>query len=289
MGQKRQPPVSAAKRKQQRRTRAIKIVVCTVVVLLVLNGIVWLLVYLKGRAAGAPASSVSEGALAGEEDPTTRITTTTGTTSPPVSPLPTQEVPVILQNPELPTGCESTAAVMVLNAYGYEVDKTEFAQALPKGALETYEGRRYAPHPDVAFTGDPFTPYGYGVFSGVISETMQLYIDSADGLYQATNLAGADEDTICAYVDRGIPVCVWTTMSLQATVDVGGWYIKDGDTYTDEYFSWPGNEHCVVMVGCDEETVTVHDPLKGKVDYDRGTFFQRYRDVGQYAVVLEPK
>lgn len=288
MGENRQS-LSPSVQRKRRRNRVIKIATFTVIVLLVLNGIVWLLVYLKGRAADAPVSCVSEGALAVEADSTTRITTTTGTTCPPVNPLPSQEIPVILQNPELPTGCESTAAVMVLNAYGYEVDKTQFARELPKGTLETYEGLRYAPHPDVAFTGDPFTPYGYGVFSGVISETMQAFIDSADGLYRARNLAGAEEDTLCAYVNRGIPVCVWTTMGLQNVENTSGWYIKDGDSYTDEYFSWPGNEHCVVMVGCDEETVTVHDPLKGKVNYDRDTFFQRYQDVGQYAVVLEPK
>lgn len=273
------------------RNRAVRIGVLSALAVFLLVGLSGLLIVLSERLDQEPEeSAVSEQAmLPGDKTVPETTKASTTTTHALASALPTREIPVVLQNPELPTGCESTAAAMLLYAYGYDVDKTEFAQALPKGALETYEGRRYAPHPDKAFTGDPFTPYGYGVFSGIVSQIMQSFIDQADGAYRARNLAGADEETLCAYVERGIPVCVWTTMSLRPLVDTGGWYIKDGDTYTDEYFSWPGNEHCVLLVDCDADTVTVHDPLKGKVDYDLDTFFQRYQDVGQYAVVLEPQ
>ena len=53
---------------------------------------------------------------------------------------PLGEIPVILQKPELPAGCEATSASMLLCAYGYNVDKNVFAQALPKSSFETYNG-----------------------------------------------------------------------------------------------------------------------------------------------------
>lgn len=43
-----------------------------------------------------------------------------------------QDFPIIYQMPELPTGCEITAMTMVLNYYGYSVDKVQMAtQYLP--------------------------------------------------------------------------------------------------------------------------------------------------------------
>lgn len=66
-----------------------------------------------------------------------------------------------------------------------------------------------------------------------------------------------------------------------------GWYIKRGGVYTDEYFPWPGNEHCMVLLGYDESTVTVCDPLRGRVSYNREHFFRLFRELGGYALSLE--
>lgn len=64
------------------------------------------------------------------------------------------------------------------------------------------------------------------------------------------------------------------------------WYIKEGDTYTDQLFVWPGNEHCLVLTGYDEDTVTVNDPQSGETQYDRADFFRHYREIGRYALVI---
>lgn len=42
------------------------------------------------------------------------------------------DVPVLSQNPELPTGCEATATTMLLQWAGVQVNKSEVADALPK-------------------------------------------------------------------------------------------------------------------------------------------------------------
>ena len=203
--------------------------------------------------------------------------------------LPLYGVPVFLQKPELPTGCEATAAAMLLTAYGYDVDKETFAQAMPKSSFVIYGGRTYSAHPNDAYIGNPSSSYGYGAFARVTAQTMQDLIDSANGNHCAVDITGSSEKEILNYIDHGSPVCIWSTVDLLPVGESGSWYIKKGSIYTDEYFQWPRNEHCMVLVSYDEETVTVHDPLKGICSYSRDTFFQRYMDVGQYAVVLKPE
>ncbi len=221
--------------------------------------------------------------------PAVTTTTTTPTTRTRAPAPATVEVPMILQNPELPTGCESTAAAMVLQAYGYSVSKTDFATALPKSRLHQYNGRVYAAHPNEAFIGNPFTGGAdFGVFAGVVTDTMQSFIDQAGGKHTAKDITGADEATILSLLDRKVPICIWATMSMVAVREgSSGWYLMDGDTYTDTWFNWPGNEHCLVLVGYDDTTVTVRDPLKGTVKYNRSLFFTRYNDLGKQAVILE--
>lgn len=200
--------------------------------------------------------------------------------------VPLGEIPVILQNPELPAGCEATAASMLLHAYGYSVDKTTFAQALPKSSFETYNNRLYASHPNDAFIGSPDSTYGYGVFANPIAKVMQDFIDSAGGNHRVIDITGASEDTILSYIDRGVPVCIWSTIGMLPVVDSGGWFLKKGGSYTDDYYTWPGNEHCMILISYCSDNVTVHDPLKGIKTYDRHTFFQRYTEVGKYSIVL---
>ncbi|MGN0558669.1 MAG: C39 family peptidase [Acutalibacteraceae bacterium] len=204
-----------------------------------------------------------------------------------VDALPVQSVPMIYQYPQLPTGCEATAAAMLLQAYGYDADKEAVADALPKADFEQYNGEEYAPHPDCAFIGDPYSDEGYGALSGATAEAMQSIIDSRSGSHYAVCLDNADETQILSLIDKGIPICIWATIRMLELVDTGGWYIKDGETYTDEYYQWPGNEHCMVLVSYDEYYVTVHDPLTGVQEYDRELFFYRYEQLGRHAIALK--
>lgn len=201
--------------------------------------------------------------------------------------VPDHDIPVLLQEPELPAGCEATAAVMLLQAYGYETGKIEFAQSLPQSSLEVKNGRTYAPHPNQAYIGNPFSSSGFGALSKVTAETMQKFIGKENGRHVAVDIAGASEKEILNQIDEGVPVCIWSTMSMLPLVDVGGWYLKDGDEYTEQYYIWPGNEHCMLLTAYSETAVTVHDPRKGRIEYDRQLFFERYREVGCYAVILK--
>lgn len=71
------------------------------------------------------------------------------------------DFPVVLQMPELPTGCEITAMTMVLNYYGYMVSKEEMAvEYLPTVPANLYygsDGRLYGPDLNRYFVGNPTT------------------------------------------------------------------------------------------------------------------------------------
>ena len=84
-------------------------------------------------------------------------------------PIPASHVisdfPIIYQMPELPTGCEITAATMVLNYYEFQVDKTVMAeQYLPTlystGIYYGQDGRTYGNDMNAYFIGDPRTENG---------------------------------------------------------------------------------------------------------------------------------
>ncbi len=200
---------------------------------------------------------------------------------------PIQDVECILQNPELPTGCEATAGTMLLRAYGYHTEKTRVAELLNKGELIEIGERIYGPDPDEAFIGDPSSLYGYGAFPGVLADAMQQVIDGQGGGHTARALYGLSEESILAYIDNGVPLCVWSSMDNREIEYRTGWYLISDGEYTEEYFLWPGGEHCVVLTGYDDEVVSVCDPIQGVCVYPRDSFFRHYEQVGEYALALE--
>ena len=70
-------------------------------------------------------------------------------------------VPALSQYPQLPTGCESTAAAMVLQYYGSSITPEEFASSWLEcdGGFYTDDGVTYGPDPSMVFAGDPFSRY----------------------------------------------------------------------------------------------------------------------------------
>ena len=69
------------------------------------------------------------------------------------------DVPAICQYPELPTGCESVAATMVLQYYEVDITAEEFASDWLACSENFYssEGKRYGPDPHKVFVGNPFS------------------------------------------------------------------------------------------------------------------------------------
>ena len=97
---------------------------------------------------------------------------------------------------------------------------------------------------------------------------------------------GLSKEQILKLVNKGIPVCIWSSIGNSEIKYIGGWYlIKDGE-YSDELFYWPSGEHCLVITGHDAKNVKVCDPLKGVCEYPKESFFRGV--YGRLFVALYP-
>ena len=186
----------------------------------------------------------------------------------------------ILQNPELPTGCEITSLTMLLNHIGFDADKLDMADNyLPKGEYRKADFHK-------VFVGDPRSGHGFGCTAEVIIEAAESYLDDQeDGSgWRVKDLTGSEAEELYSYVCKGDPVVVWASINM-------GELIPDYVTWTDETgktISWYGGEHCLLLTGydLDEGLVYVNDPLRGKVTYDMDLFEQRYEEMQKNAVVI---
>ncbi|MCP2034387.1 uncharacterized protein YvpB [Planomicrobium sp. HSC-17F08] len=192
-------------------------------------------------------------------------------------------VPILLQEPELPTGCEITSLTAMLNYYGEPVTKEEMAKKfLKKVPLRVEGGKLIGPDPQDAFTGDPTSAKGVYVFPQAVVETAEKYAASVNEQFTASDLSGSSSQEIEKYITNGVPVLMWITRELEPPVTNNGWWIEG----TTEYHKTFQNQHAVVLMGIDESSVTIMDPLKGKAVHDKNEFFTSYESLGSYAMAL---
>ncbi len=193
-------------------------------------------------------------------------------------------VPLLLQTPELPNGCEITALTSLLNYYGAPIDKVTFSdQFLAKTPFYKKGNRVYGADPNLAFSGDPKDAGGWFVYAAPTVKAGQNYLESVSSNLKITDLTGSNQEQIMAYVMSGTPVAVWATRDLSMAKFGYGWYL-DG---TETYFDAATNLHCMVIYGIVDDKLYVLDPLKGSMIYDRATLFQSYESLGSRAMVVE--
>lgn len=195
----------------------------------------------------------------------------------------------ILQNPELPVGCEITALTILLNYYGFNAEKTDMAKNyLPTswGNPKTVDGKLYKDSFFDYFIGDPFSR-GYGCFSPAIERAANSYIFSHGGGYTVKNISGCHPDTLYEYLIAGTPVLCWATDGMIEPEYYETWY----DNATGEQLDWYLNEHCFVLAGFNiaNSTVTLNDPMKGIIDYNIDKFEVRFKQMHSQAIVLIPE
>lgn len=192
-------------------------------------------------------------------------------------------VPVHMQKPELPHGCEITALTSVLAYYGAEADKMTMADSyLPKQAFKQEGDRKIGPDPNEYYAGEPSSPQGTYSFAGPIVQAASDYIAEHDMDLAAENKSGSSIEEIEQYVELGIPVISWVTLDLSEPRKRGGWYIAGTDTFHEMYT----NLHAVVIVDITDESVEVMDPLKGIVQLNKEQFFASYKALGEQAVAV---
>lgn len=193
-------------------------------------------------------------------------------------------VPILMQNPELPHGCEITSLAAILNYYGMTSDKVELAEKyMPSGKVTKKGNQLFGPDPNEAYAGDPSSQTGgYYVYAPPIVEAANRVLFKHNSNYRAMDLTDAPRDEILSYVESGVPVLIWVTIDLKKPRTNGNWIINK----TNENHPIFRNLHAVVLTGYKNGKVTVMNPLEGNQSIDADLFFQRYKELGSHALVI---
>ena len=220
------------------------------------------------------------------------------------------DVECVLQNPELPTGCEITSLTEVLNYLGYGIDKETLArnyldmrdtvtQGCEITALTTVlnylgynvdkltmadyyldKGKMGEVSPYKAFVGNPRDEDSCGAFAPVLVNSATKYLKSQRSYMNVYNITGAEYNELLDYVDDGHPVLVWETMYMKEPYESCTWNI-DGVN-----IMWLSREHAMVLIGYTQSTYIMADPLRGICEYDKELVETRYKSMGKQAIVI---
>ena len=190
-------------------------------------------------------------------------------------------VPALCQYPLLPSGCEATAAAMVLRYYGSNITPEVFASMYLLCEDLFYSGEKlYGPDPYEKFAGSPFgESYCYGCFAPVIEEA----VNSMTG-FSGETITGKSLSELCGiYIDNGKPLLVWVTMEMREPEDGRVWNLPDG-----REFVWTAGEHCMVLTGYGDGVYYFNDPRSGgSVIFPEDISEKRFSQLGSQAVLIE--
>lgn len=191
------------------------------------------------------------------------------------------DVPFISQVGTYPTGCESVSAVMACRYAGISIDVNTFIDSyLPRASFTYKDGKMYGWHPDNYFMGDPYTSNGFGCYAPCIEKAVRKFLP---GGYTLRNTTGMSLSSLCSqYIDKGIPVVVWATMSMNPPTQGRQWILKENGSM----FQWIGREHCLVLTGYDSRYYYFNDPLRGKIKYEKAVVETRYSQLGKQSLVV---
>lgn len=192
-------------------------------------------------------------------------------------------VETLLQNPELPNGCEITTATALLHYWGYGISKTEMSDSyLPKEPFVQKAGKLYGPDPYVAYAGEPRSTTGFFAYPPPIVQAVNEYLHDVEGQHRAADISGSTREFILAQLDQGIPVAVWITLDLGEPKLSFGWYLSGSG----QYYQAPVNLHAVVLNGYEGDKLHIMNPLVGQVEVDADAFFTSYEKMGKYAMMI---
>ncbi len=201
-------------------------------------------------------------------------------------------VPVIPQS-ELLAACETYACTMLLQYYDFDIDEYEFVDnyLITRPVYYGSDGNMYGPDMNSAYAGDVYT--GYGINAQGMAKCMNNYIDTTDSKLNAYPLLNVPLEELCEkYVVNDIPVMVWATTNMDEPYVFATWIVDyiDDDTETQigDTVSWQMHEHCLVLMGFDEENYYFCDSVSGKVSaYEKELTEKRYEQIGKQAIILK--
>ena len=185
-------------------------------------------------------------------------------------------VPCTMQNPELPTGCESVALTNTLNYYGFGLGKTVIADAyMPKSSWDFV----------TAFWGNPHSASNGNCISAPgLTNTANSFLISSGSSLRAYDVTGTGFYDLYSYLEAGHPVIIWSTIGMQ---NLGNCYATQA--YGGRVYRTYTNSHTVVLRGFNRSlgTVYIADSLAGYVSNSAQRIASLYSQRGAQAVVLK--
>lgn len=201
-------------------------------------------------------------------------------------------VPVIEQS-NLKAACETYACTMLLQYYEFDIDEVEFVDnyLVTRPVYYGADGYLYGPDMNCAYAGDVYT--GYGINAPGMAKCMNNYIKSTGSKLVAEPLIGVPLEELCEkYIRNDTPVMVWATTFMEEPYIQATWIVDYVDENADheigDTVSWQMHEHCLVLIGFDDENYYFCDSVSGEVSaYDKATTEERYEQIGKQAIVLK--
>ncbi len=221
-------------------------------------------------SSSAETNTTSSESMPETTTATTAETTTTTTTTQATTTVPQNKNRVVLdvkniqQKPELPKGSEITCATMVLNYYGFNVNKMDMLKYLK--IVEAPDANGVWVSIDEAYVGNPKLETGYGCSNAVIEDAIDNYLKAEKNTdYEVKDpiiVAYRNLDDFYDEINNGNPIIVWVSTDMTDIKKTEkGWKTA----YLDDYHC-PTNAHCLVLIGYDKDkgTAIFSDPLDPK-------------------------
>ena len=190
-------------------------------------------------------------------------------------------------------GCEVYACTETLRFLGYDIDEFTLGDEYLITYPISYDeyGTRYGPDMNSAQAGDLYT--GYGIYAPAMAKSLNTYLESVGSAERAYPLSGVSLDSLCeTYIDNDIPVVLWATLYMGDEGHTVSWvvsYVDENATHeVGDTFDWYFNEHCIVLIGYDEDEYYFADSVAGEIThYEKDLCRERYETIGSMALVVK--
>ncbi len=122
---------------------------------------------------------------------------------------------------------------------------------------------------------------------------MNRYLADQKSELKAYNLKDVPFETLAeSYTAKGIPVMVWATTDMQEPYVFNTWTVdyvdEDAQAAMGEKVSWYMHEHCLVLIGYDENEYYFADSSAGAVShFDKELVKQRYEQLFSQSIVVK--
>ena len=113
--------------------------------------------------------------------------------------------------------------------------------------MQERDGQLYGPGPGAKLFAEYRMTKTFGCYAPVICEALQKAVGDK---YRVVDETGTSmQELIQRYIDREMPVVFWACIDMKKEIIGPQWKLLDSG----ELFAWRSNEHCMLLVGYDEE------------------------------------